>query len=224
MPTGDNRIRMQETTRERLHTIATTYQHHVDACHRYDHTERVVVNALRLAQAYPDTDIELLETAAWLHDIGRGTERKKSESHADASARLAQKILTELAFSAQQITHICAAIVDHRFSLGRVPRNWEGRLLQDADRLDALGAIGIARTFAEGGQRALYHTEMPFLTSDERELDDSHYTIDHFFTKLLSLPATMHTPEARNSAERRIATMRDFLREFADEIGTARTI
>lgn len=210
---------MDETIRTRLHDTARKYQHNVGACHRYDHTERVVVNALQLATYYPDTDMDALEAAAWLHDIGRGTVRRKGESHAEGSSRLARPLLEHLEFSPQLIVHICDAVVDHRYSSGRTPRSWEGRLLQDADRLDAIGAVGIARTFAEGGSRALYHTELPFAPDGERELDDTHYTLDHFFTKLLTLPATMHTPEARLTAERRIETMQTFLRAFAEEIG-----
>ena len=210
---------MHETIREALHALARKYQEQVGAAHRFDHTERVVANALRLARAYPECDVDALEAAAWLHDIGRGTERKKGESHADASARLAKKILPELDFTREQMTRICTAIADHRYSSGRLPSSLEGRLLQDADRLDALGAVGIARTFSEGGDRALYHPEMPFPLTGGRALDDTRYTLDHFFIKLLTLAETLHTPEARQLAERRSEALRGFLREFADEIG-----
>jgi uncharacterized protein len=209
---------MHETIREQLHDIARKYQRNVGACHRYDHTERVVRNALQLAQAYPDIDTDALEAAAWLHDIGRGTERNKGESHADASARLARPMLAALAFSGEQLQCICDAIADHRYSGRRLPSSLEGRLLQDADRLDALGAVGIARTFAEGGHRALYHPEIPFAGAGERALDDARYTLDRFFTKLLTLCETLHTPQARELAERRTAELRHFLREFAAEI------
>ena len=211
---------MHETIREQLHALARKYQTDVGACHRYDHTERVVSNALLLARAYPDIDVDALEAAAWLHDIGRGVERKKGESHADASARLARRLLVDLAFTLAQIQRICDAIADHRYSSGRVPKSWEGRLLQDADRLDALGAVGIARTFAEGGDRALYHPRIPFPTAGERALDDTRYTLDHFFTKLLTLSETLHTPEARQTAERRTEAMRHFLQEFTADIAT----
>jgi uncharacterized protein len=209
---------MNETTRAALQAIARQYQQHIGACHRYDHTERVVVTALQLARAYPDIDVDVLEAAAWLHDIGRGTERLSGESHADASARLAKEILAKLHFTDEQIQRGCAAILDHRYSSQRSPSSWEGRLLQDADRLDALGAIGIARTFSEGKDRALYHVESPFPAPAERKLDDTRYTLDHFFTKLLTLADSLHTPEARQLATRRLEVMRMFLREFAAEI------
>lgn len=209
---------MEEQLRARLRATTRQYQTQVGACHRYDHTERVVRMALQLAQCYPQIDCDALESAAWLHDIGRGVEREQGISHADASVSLARPLLSTLGFSADRIALILAAICDHRYSTGRVPSSLEGKLLQDADRLDALGAIGIARTFAEGGERMLYHPAAPFV--DGRPLDDTQYTLDHFYSKLLSLPNTMHTPEARQIATRRCSFLQAFLHELAVELGS----
>ena len=139
-------------------------------------------------------------------------------SHAAESARLADELLPSLGFSTEQLALIREAIADHRFSSGRIPSSMEGKLLQDADRLDALGAIGIARTFAESATRALYDIDSPFPTA--RTADDNRYAIDHFFCKLLTLPETMHTPEARAIGRHRVEYMRGFLRELADELGS----
>jgi uncharacterized protein len=188
-------------------------------CHRVDHTDRVVANALRLAEAYPAADRDALEAAAWLHDIGRAREREAGRSHAVLSAEMAAEVLPALGFDTARTALICAAIADHRFSTGRVPASLEGCLLQDADRLDALGAIGIARTFAEGYDRELYHRDDPFAAA--RTPDDDHNTLDHFFVKLLRLPGTLHTPEARAEAARRLETMLAFLRALANELGVS---
>lgn len=208
---------MDDRTRARLRALAEEKLQDANACHRADHVVRVVNLAMSLAEHYPDIDREALEAAAWLHDIGRGCRRGPEVSHADASAQAARDILPELGFTPAQIAVICQAIADHRFSGGRAAETLEGRLLQDADRLDALGAIGIARTFAEGGSRSLYHPEDPL--AQLRAPDDSRYTLDHFFRKLLTLASAMHTPEARAIARRRTHIMRKFLRDFSDEIG-----
>lgn len=207
---------MDERLRATLRTLAERYHQHASACHRLDHTERVVANALELARYYPEADTHLLETAAWLHDIGRGIERRQDVSHADVSAELARELLPALSYTPAQVELISTAVADHRFSTGRVPSSVEGRLLQDADRLDAIGAIGIARAFSESENRALYHHADP--CAEERPLDDHRYILDHFFTKLLTLAETMHTAEARALAATRTEFLRIFVHEFAREL------
>jgi uncharacterized protein len=208
---------MDQYCRDRLMAIAASFLSRATGCHRTDHTQRVVHNALWLAESTPEVNRQELEAAAWLHDIGRGVEREQGIDHAHASAALAAELLPQLGFAADAVARICDAIAAHRFSAGIVPTTPEGRLLQDADRLDALGAIGMARTFVEGGaMRELYHVEDPF--AEARTPDDDAYSLDHFFTKLLRLPATMHTPAARTEAERRVAWMEAFLAELKAEI------
>jgi len=208
---------MNTTRRAELRAIAEAFFHGIHGCHGLDHTLRVVDNALCLAQHYPTADADLLEAAAWLHDIGRGVEREAGVSHAILSAQLAEERLPALGFSPEETQIICTAIADHRYSSGRTPSSMEGKLLQDADRLDALGAIGIARTFTNGSDRDLYHANDPF--ARQRPPNDNRYNLDHFFIKLLRLPETMHTPEARAQGELRVQFMRDFLNHFAAEVG-----
>jgi len=207
---------MKEGVRKRLREIAEEHQRGANGGHRADHTARVVRDACKLAVGYPQADLTVLETAAWLHDIGHGRKRHKGVSHAVASAEMTAKLLPEMGYTPAMVAIICQAIVDHRYSSGRVPESLEGKLLQDADRLDALGAIGIARAFADSTERYLYDMDDPL--AEHRPLDDHRYTLDHFFTKLLTLTETMHTPEARALAAQRVEYMRSFLREFADEI------
>lgn len=202
--------------RERLRAIAAQYLADSRGCHQLDHTERVVVNARRLAAHYPAVDREVLEAAAWLHDIGRASE-DDGRSHALISAELAAQWLPEFGWSTERIARTLAAIADHRFSAGTVPSSLEGQLLQDADRLDALGAIGIARTFAHGTDRQLYAAHDPF--AERRAPEDARYTLDHFYAKLLKLPETLHTAEARVLADERVGFMQCFLREFRAELG-----
>jgi len=211
---------MDDRLRARLRACAEKYLADANGCHRLDHTVRVVGNALRLAASYPAVDLLVLEAAAWLHDIGRGVERQAGVSHAILSARLAGKILPAEGLTVAQTQVARDAIATHRFSEKRIPATLEGRLLQDADRLDALGAIGIARTFSDGALRALYHPDDPF--AEHRPPNDLLYTLDHFYAKLLRLPDTLHTPEARSLAAARVQYMRDFLQQLACELGTIR--
>ncbi len=109
-------------------------------------------------------------------------------------------------------------IRSHSFSAGFEATTLEAKILADADRLDALGAIGIARTFAVGGQlgRALCHPGDPLATS--REPDDAVYGVDHFYCKLLKLKDMFYTSEGRRVAEARDAFMRHYLEVLADEV------
>jgi uncharacterized protein len=208
---------VEDTLRARLRAVTETYLRDSAGCHRLDHTLRVVENARRLAAAYRDVDVDALEAAAWLHDVGRGLQRKQGINHAEASAAIAADRLPQLGFSADRVALIVQAIADHRFSAGRTPSSLEGNILQDADRLDALGAIGIARTFSFEISRELYDTDDPF--AEHRPADDTRYTLDHFFVKLLQLPETLHTPEGMTEARRRVKFLHAFLREMAEELG-----
>jgi uncharacterized protein len=202
--------------RDKVRALARQYLVAAHGAHQFEHTQRVVKNALMLAQYYPNTDLEILEAAAWLHDIGRGVPREKGQSHAQASASKVEAIGAKLGLSDKFIKKICRLIREHSYSTGCIPDSLESKILQDADRLDALGAIGIARTFAEGYKREMYHTGDPF--AKERQLDDARYTLDHFYVKLLKLADSMHTPQARSIAQRRTEFLRSYLDEIAREL------
>lgn len=114
---------------------------------------------------------------------------------------------------------VATAIRDHSFSRGAVPSSALGRALQDADRLEALGSLGIFRCVAAGvGMGAgFFHPEDPWAL--DRPLDDARYSVDHFFTKLLRLPETMLTEGGRVEADRRAGVMLSVLRQLGEEIG-----
>lgn len=208
---------MQDTQRSLLRqSVDDALSSLASSAHRIDHTFRVVGIACWLAGHYQDIDHDVVEAAAWLHDVGRAREHAEGISHAVLSAQMAETILPALHFTAAQVRLACDAIADHRFSAKRLPASLEGQILQDADRLDALGAIGIARTFAEGGGgRALYCHADPLGTT--RPFDDDTFTFDHFFTKLLKLPETLHTEEARGLASQRLRFMEGFIGELVNE-------
>jgi uncharacterized protein len=111
------------------------------------------------------------------------------------------------------------AIEAHAFSANIHPRTKEAKILQDADRIEALGALGIARCFAVSGllARPLFDPEDPF--AERRQLDDSRFAIDHFAQKLLKLPETMQTETGRTLALERVNVMHGYLRQLASELG-----
>ncbi len=158
--------------------------------------------------------------AALLHDAVNPP--KDSPERALASARsadLARERLALLGFAPAAIERVADAIRDHSFSRGAVPATPLGRALQDADRLEALGAIGLLRCISTGVRMggAWFHAHDPW--AEARPLDDASYSIDHFFTKLLTLPATMRTEAGRAEAERRVVFLREFLAHLGGELG-----
>jgi uncharacterized protein len=161
----------------------------------------------------------LVLASVLLHDIVQFPKSDpRSKTSSAKSAILAAKILKKHGFSDSDITIICDAIRDHSYSRGVTPQTLEGKILQDADRLDALGAIGIARTFSVGGseRRPLYHTQDPFC--DTRKPDDHSWTVDHFYKKLLFLEKKMNTTTGKALAKKRTKIMIKFLADLKGEI------
>jgi uncharacterized protein len=143
----------------------------------------------------------------------------KTTKSADDSADLAEKWLQRYGYPQERIDKICYCIRTHSYSKRLIPETLEGRILQDADRLDALGAVGIARTFSVGGseKRPFYNPVDPFRRSG-RELNDREWTLDHFQTKLLRLKRSMHTRAAREMAQERSKFMELFIGQLQKEI------
>ncbi len=190
-----------------------------DPAHDFHHIMRVYKNAKRIGRR-EGTNMDILLPAVLLHDLvvyPKGS--AKSSKSSDESADLAQNILRSCGYPQDQINQICYCIRAHSYSKRVVPASLEGRILQDADRLDALGAIGIARTFSVGGSenRTFYNANDPFCRSD-RELDDMQWTFDHFQAKLLKLQYFMHTKTAKKLAKERTRFMRLFIRQLQKEI------
>jgi uncharacterized protein len=195
-----------------------------DAAHDALHLQRVVTNALRLADeelaAGKAVDRFVIEAAAWLHDI---VQLPKGEGPAGESARRsaagARTTLSELGVDDATIDAVAHAIETHSFSGGLRPATLEAAIVQDADRLDALGAIGIARLWVTGASLGgtLYHADDP--AGERRELDDRTFGLDHIERKLLRLPDLMNTPSGRAEAARRAAFIASYRAEFLRELG-----
>ena len=191
-----------------------------DSAHDYEHTMRVYKNAQQICKKEKANETLVL-SAALLHDIvSYSKSNKRSKLSSIDSAKKSKNILEKFNFSKKDITIILDAIRDHSFSQNKIPKTLEGQILQDADRLDALGAIGIARVFATGGslKRPFYNIDDPFCK--QRIPDDKTWTVDHFYQKLLKLESLMNTKSGKTEAKNRTRMLKEFLNQLKQEIST----
>jgi len=189
-----------------------------DSAHDFNHVMRVYKNAQKLCKE-EKANKKLVLSAVLLHDlISYSKSDPRSKLSSIKSAQEAKKILNNLDYSSKELRIISDAIRDHSFSRGKIPQTLEGKILQDADRLDAIGAIGIARVFAVGGseKRPFYNEKDPFCKN--RRADDKKWTLDHFYQKLLKLESSMNTKSAKIEAKKRTRIMKTFLYELKKEI------
>lgn len=174
--------------------------------HDYYHIERVVINARKILQT-EQADSFIAELAAWLHDLGD----HKLHNGIDKSEELISAFLKSLAIEQSIIDRIIEIVSQVSFSKGNKPSSIEAEIVQDADRLDAIGAIGIARCFAYGGSknRILY-------SPDEKEKENS--SVQHFYDKLFKLKDMMNTESAKLIAAKRHSFMKEYIAEFYREV------
>ena len=185
--------------------------------HDYFHTMRVYNNAKLLVSKNSDADFEICELSALLHDV----DDRKISPETTKNKDNARKFLKENNIDDETTERICKIIGQISFSDGLIPDTLEGKIVQDADRLDAIGAIGIARTFAYGGNHGveMYNPDCkPKLNETKEEYKNSKSTtINHFYEKLLLLEGLMNTKQGKEIAKERTIYMRNFLDEFFDE-------
>lgn len=189
-----------------------------DTAHDFGHIMRVYKNAKTICKK-ENVDPKLVLYASLLHDVVSFPKYdKKSKTASKKSSNQAKKILKKYSFSNKEIKTICDAILDHSFSKNKTPKTIEGKILQDADRLDAIGAVGIARAFAVSGaeKRPFYNNHDPFCI--KRIPDDKEWTLDHFYKKLLRLEKMMNTKSAKLEAKKRTRVIRNFLDNMKKEI------
>jgi uncharacterized protein len=189
-----------------------------DSAHDFEHIMRVYKNAQKICKKEKGNQ-KLILCAALLHDIvSYPKSDKRSKLSSIHSAKKSEQILKKYDFTTEEIIIISNAIRDHSFSQNKVPSTLEGKILQDADRLDAIGAIGIARVFATGGslKRPFYNIDDPFCKA--RKPDDKTWTIDHFYQKLLHLESHMNTKSGKIEAKKRTKVLREFLKQLKQEL------
>ena len=190
-----------------------------DSAHDLSHSLRVARLAHRICEA-ESAEGDVAVAAALLHDlVWVPKNHKNSYRTAEMSAQLAPTLCIGLPLLEEKSGRIVECILTHSFSGGGIAASLEARIVQDADRLEAIGAIGLARVFATGASfgASLWHPGDPW--AERRDLDDKAFSLDHFERKLLKLAAGMNTPAAKALATSRQQVLLGYLAALREELG-----
>ena len=208
---------MREELR-RIETWAKDFFENVQGSHDWDHTCRVFRLCMRIGKV-EGADLDVLTVAAYLHDIGRRwqDESKGRVCHAKKGAEIARTLLADFPLAAVKKKNILHCIRTHRFRDGSVPRTTEARVLFDADKLDAMGAIGIARVFQFAGEvgARLHNPAIDPQVSESYTDNDTGFR--EYKLKLSKLKDRMLTDEGRRMADTRHQFMALFFQRFLEE-------
>lgn len=194
-----------------------------DASHDFDHVLRVLRLAERIGEA-EGANMIVVRTAVLLHDVARGEERWSGVCHAQAGASRARGILAD--HPSAMVDAVADAIATHRFRGDAVPGTLEAQILYDADKLDAIGAIGVARAYAVAGERGSQlwggvpdgYGERQRIEGRDDEFDQDHTPVHEYVFKLARLKGTLFTETARRIGEERHAYMAGFFRRLEQEV------
>jgi uncharacterized protein len=190
-----------------------------DGAHDLSHLQRVWHNA-RTIQAQEGGDLEVLLVAVLLHDCVAVEKNSPLRSHASRlAAEKASAVLADMSWPLAKIRAVTHAIEAHSFCANLPATSLEAKIMQDADRLDSLGLLGVARTFYVAGRMgsALYDPQDP--EAMHRDYDDTRFCLDHFHTKLLHLADGFQTTTGRELALVRHERLKRFMEQFMEEIG-----
>jgi uncharacterized protein len=195
---------------------AQQYYRGADAVHDFDHVLRVLALAERLAQL-EGADLEIVRPAALLHDVARGQGDRLVTDHAQAGAEMARHVLADQ--PSDVVEAVAHAIAAHRFRTGPEPRSLEAKVLHDADKLDAIGAIGVARAFAFGGHEGQrLWAEVPPGYEESLAGRHEHTPVHEYQIKLVKIKERLLTSAARRLAEERHAFMVSFFDRLEQEV------
>jgi len=202
---------------------ARHYYRENDSAHGFEHVLRVWRLAQRIG-SLEGADMDILQAATLLHDVGRPEEARTGRSHAEIGAEWARRILA--GHPPEKVEAVARAILQHRFRGAEVPDTVEARVLHDADKLDAIGAIGIARAYAVAGQyrQRLWaevgaeYAERPPAEGQNDLTSLEHTPVHEYLFKLRKLASQMYTETGRRLAEERSAYMAGFFERLTREV------
>ena len=200
--------------------LVKPYYNSIDPAHDWAHVGRVAATARELCHN-EKVNIECVLAGVYCHDlINLPKDHPDRKNASTLAAQEAEPLLKKAGFSTEEINLIQKAIVEHSFSKGLRPSCLEAAIVQDADRLDALGAIGVLRCAAVNTQMksSFYDPFDPL--AEMRELDDKNFMLDHYFVKLFKLPDLMNTSQGKKLALKRVEFMQTFVKELMTEIRT----
>ena len=190
-----------------------------ESAHDFDHVRRVLTLAERLARA-EKADTEIVHAAALLHDIARLEEDTRGGDHAVMAAERARTILLERGIPADRADAVAHAIAAHRFRGTVAPQTLEAKILFDADKLDSIGAIGVARAYAIAGalNQRVWGEVAPDAVATREQHNSDHTPVAEFAVKLSKVRERLHTRTARAIADERHAYMADFFARLEREV------
>ena len=197
------------------HTVAER----LDGSHDVSHLHRVWSNVCAIRDK-EGGDHQVLLAATLLHDCVSVEKNSPFRSSASRlAAAKATELLAEMGWDEERTQGVAHAIESHSYSADITPTSLEAKILQDADRLDALGMVGVARLFYVSGRMGSHLYDPADPQAQQRDLDDKRFAVDHFTTKIFTLAQGFQTATGRHMAQVRHARAERFLREFMEEIG-----
>lgn len=197
------------------HTVAER----LDGSHDVSHLHRVWSNVCAIRDK-EGGDHQILLAATLLHDCVSVEKNSPFRSSASRlAAAKATELLAEMGWDEERTQAVAHAIESHSYSADITPTSLEAKILQDADRLDALGMVGVARLFYVSGRMGSHLYDPADPQAQQRDLDDKRFAVDHFKTKIFTLAQGFQTATGRQLAQVRHARAERFLREFMEEIG-----
>lgn len=203
---------------EVVRSVRSYFEAGTSPAHDWHHVRRVEANAERLAAATSDADLRTVRLAVLLHDVGRPKEaRGEIDDHAAWGAAESRAVLRNHGVPEATRDAVSHCVRAHRYSNDVAPETPEAKVVSDADDLNALGAVGIARCFAYGGEHGTPMHGSSLLDGREGAVDEETQ-FDHVHEKLLELPERMHTDAGRELADERAAFVREFARRFEREV------
>ncbi|HBK35165.1 hypothetical protein A2239_04055 [Candidatus Uhrbacteria bacterium RIFOXYA2_FULL_40_9] len=206
---------MNASLKNQLIEIAKEHIPNTDVSHDFEHTSRVLSNAERITRN-EGGDLDIIIPAALFHDlVVYPKDHPNSDQSQEESAQKAKELLGEVeGYPQEKRENVMSCIRECSFSKGIIPDSLESKILQDADGLEATGAISIMRTYSSTGQmkRPFYHPDDPFC--EHREPMAKLFALDLFYIRLLKVEGRMHTKTAKKIAKRRTKFLKTFLKEF----------
>ncbi|MEN5030377.1 HD domain-containing protein [Pseudomonas sp. Ps21-P2] len=197
------------------HTVAER----LDGSHDVSHLHRVWTNVCAIRDT-EGGDHQILLAATLLHDCVSVEKNSPFRSSASRlAAAKATELLAEMGWEEERTQAVAHAIESHSYSADITPTSLEAKILQDADRLDALGMVGVARLFYVSGRMGSHLYDPADPQAQQRDLDDKRFAVDHFTTKIFTLAQGFQTATGRHMAQVRHARAERFLIEFMEEIG-----
>jgi len=216
---------MEKHLQDRIKARARTYSCTDDPTHDWSHIQRVLDNACYIA-GREGGDLDVIIPAVYFHDaINHPKNDPRADLAPQESADAAENELMAITdYPHEKIPTVKTAIIEHSYGAGITPTLLESKIVQDADRLEATGALSIMRTFCSCGQykSQFYHTTDPFC--QDREPEPLKYALDLFYARLLKVKERMNTQTARDLAERRTEFLKIFLNEVQNELSVCEQI